>query len=119
MERSTIIAVIDAGFKVYMRDERDTWMIYTDNDDTRLAYLECDDRRGATISTKHKPHKTIGSGFALSTPEKLDRDSLLHGFIVAPHWATASDAALVKKYASMKEYIAADNFNSKYKRVLA
>ena len=60
MQRDIIDSVIAAGLEVWMRNEDDTWMIFTDG--TRLGYLQAD-RHGHA-----RPETAVHSRIIASSP---------------------------------------------------
>jgi len=114
MQTEIIEAVKAAGFKVYMRDPSDTWMIYADGD--KLAYLQADRWGYAKISTLHKPVQGSGngSGFGLDGIPNLSRDQLTKGFAHGPAWA---GGLRVEKYKGIEEYKSQSSWNAAYQEV--
>lgn len=119
IDEHTIKAVARAGFDVYMREPKDTWLIFTDG--TRIGYLQNDGPfRGISLSTVHIPNTTTGTGFKLDdglsvadlTPSKLG-EALAH----APHWASGHDRVSVHKWKNFESYKASSRFNGEYKLV--
>lgn len=118
MSPDTIHLVANLGFNVYMRDKKDTWLIFTDPDGKRLGYLQVNRFSGYDISTIHHANATSGTGFQVErdVPE-LTRGILEFAFQHAPPWADQRDVKSVRKYKDIDDYRAASNFNSKYQLV--
>ncbi len=114
MEQSVIDAVADAGFDVWMRDPKDTWMLFTDG--KNIGCLQADRLAGYCISTVHMPNKTTGTGFQIERHvADFTKPMLARAFVHAPHWA--SDRASVHKYQDIEHYRKANSFNEAYKLV--
>lgn len=108
--------IIDLGFKVYMRDDKDTWLIYTDG--TNIGYLQDDRGMGLSISTVHKPNHTTGTGFlAIKGLGTVALSDLKVGFIICPVWASQTDRESVKKYKDIYEFLNANPFNKQYREI--
>jgi hypothetical protein len=115
MNQDIIDKVAAAGFDVWMRDPKDTWMIFTDG--KNLGYLQFDRMAGYTISTVHMPNKTSGTGFQIERHvSDFDRATLARAFIHCPDWFRR-DAESVLKYRGIEDYRAANNFNAAYQLV--
>lgn len=115
MDKAIIKKVQSFGFDVYMRNEGDTWLIFTDG--TRIGYLQ-DDRSSFSLSTVHKPNKNSGTGFQmLRHVGDFTKEDLEACFARAPHWALERDARPVVKYKDMAAYINENSFNREYKLI--
>ncbi len=115
MEQRIIDSVSAAGFDVWMRNPKDTWLLFTDG--KHIGKLQHDSMAGYTISTVHMPNTRTGTGFQIERHvAKFDRDMLLRAFVHHPEWC-GRDADTVKKYRDMEHYRAASAFNAKYQLV--
>lgn len=124
--QSVIDAVAAAGFDVYMRDPRDTYLLFTDG--KNIGYLQDDRLAGYCISTVHMPNTTTGTGFQIErhvsgfTPEMLRR-----AFATAPSWAAQREFRFpfygdvqygsVRKYRDMEHYLCSDSWHAGYRLV--
>jgi hypothetical protein len=115
MEQRIIDAVAAAGFDVWMRDPKDTWMLFTDG--KNIGYLQSDRMAGYTISTVHIPNTTSGTGFQIERHvADFTRDMLARAFVHCPDWFRR-DAASVRKYRDIEHYRAESSFNEAYQLV--
>jgi hypothetical protein len=115
MDKAIIDAAAAAGFDVYMRDLRDTWLIFTDPDTGRIGYLQAPRGDGYSLSTVHMPNTTTGTGFQVDRYlSSFDRKSLQRAFLT-PDWASGRDRDSVRKYRDIEHYRAANPFNAEYK----
>ena len=86
MKQEVIDAITAAGFDVYMRDQKDTYLLFTDG--KNIGYLQADRLAGFTISTVHKPNTTTGTGFQIERhATEFTAEMLARAFITTPHWA--------------------------------
>lgn len=114
--QSVIDAVAAAGFDVYMRDPKDTYLLFTDGNN--IGYLQDDRLAGYCISTVHMPNTTTGTGFQIErhvsefTPEMLRR-----AFVGAPPWAARRELGSVRKYRDMEHYLRSDSWHAGYRLV--
>jgi hypothetical protein len=116
VNKETIAKVQSYGLDVYMRNETDSWLIFTDG--KRIGYLQEERSSGFTYSTVHKANRTTGTGFQVGRHEAVITKSALEScFVFAPHWVGGGDAKSVEKYRNIAEYISADDFNSAYRKV--
>ena len=116
ISQNTIDAIHKAGFRVYMRTPSDSWLYFVDDAD-RIGYAQ-ETRIGfVSISTVHVPNKYTGTGFILDDIPSLSADNLAKAFVIAPRWATGSDRASVKKWASWEAFKASSRFNADYKMI--
>ena len=116
ISQNTIDAIHKAGFRVYMRTPSDSWLYFVDDAD-RIGYAQ-ETRIGfVSISTVHVPNKYTGTGFILDDIPSLSADNLAKAFVKAPIWATGSDRASVKKWASWEAFKASSPFNADYKMI--
>jgi hypothetical protein len=112
----TIYAIQKAGFRVYMRSPKDSWLYFVDDAD-RIGYAQ-ETRSGfVSISTVHVPNSETGTGFVLDDIPSLSADNLAKAFVIAPRWATGRQRASVKKWASWKAFKASSPFNANYKMI--
>jgi len=112
----TIYAIQKAGFRVYMRSPKDSWLYFVDDAD-RIGYAQ-ETRSGfVSISTVHVPNRITGTGFRLDDIPSISADNLAKAFVIAPRWATGSDRASVKKWASWEAFKASSRFNADYKMI--
>lgn len=125
MRREVIEKVKSLGYAVYMRDLKDTYLIYTDG--RRIAYLE-DARNpftGISISTKHRPNTTTGTGLdvyrhiQLSDVTKEALELALRPLPFGPnsHGMKKGDADTIIPYNGIEEFRQESRFNEKYKRI--
>jgi hypothetical protein len=116
MDKAIIAKVQSLGFDVYMRNEDDSWLLFTDG--TRIGYLQADRLGGFSFSTVHKPNTTTGTGFQIDrNADGFDKSDLERCFIHAPHWALNREASTVVKYKNIGDYISENSFNREYKLV--
>lgn len=116
MDQSVIDHVSQLGFDVYMRDPKDSWMIFAEGD--QLGCLSENRFGGYDIGTVHKPNTHCGTGYSMHVDVPLpDRDTLRSAFVKAPHWAYGRDVAHVVKYKGIEDYRKRDTFNAAYKLV--
>lgn len=115
-----IAAVSTAGFSVYMRNERDSWLYFTDGN--RIGYLENSRGAGIKLVTVHIPNTTTGTGFGIADGlgvADLTRDKLSEALVTAPHWASSRDVASVSKWPNFEALKASSRFNGEYRLVAA
>lgn len=118
MDKAIIDAVAAAGFDVYMRDLKDTWLLFTDGQN--IGYLQAPRGDGWSISTVHMPNSTTGTGFQIDRYlATFDRASLARAFVHAPRWASGRDVASVRKYRDIEHYRASGPFNAEYRLIAA
>lgn len=120
MDRAVIEKVQSFGFRVYMRNRSDTWLVFVDEFD-RLGMLEGDRLSGRyNLSTVHKPNTTTGTGYQVErhTPD-FDKAMLLRCFARQPSWASSREAGTVIKYKGINDYRARDTWNAEYRLVPA
>ena len=116
MDKHVIDAVAAAGFDVWMRDLKDTYMLFTDG--KNIGYLQNDRMAGYTISTVHKPNTTSGTGYQIERHvTTFTKEMLQNAFVRAPHWAYGRDIDSVRKYKDMDDYRAGNSFNASYQLV--
>lgn len=116
MEQSIIDSVAAAGFDVWMRDPKDSWMLFTDG--KNIGYLQADRLVGYCISTVHMPNTTTGTGFQIERHiADFSSDMLARAFGVAPTWAGGREHDSVHKYRDIEHYRNANNFNEAYRLV--
>lgn len=111
-----IDAVKSAGFDVYMRNEGDSWLLFTDG--TRIGYLENSRTTGLRISTVHVPNVHSGTGFAIIDGlaiGDLTRATLSEGFQYAPDWGR--HIASVRKWRDFEAFHDANSFNRAYCKI--
>ncbi len=115
MEQQTIDAVRAAGFDVWMRNPKDSYLLFTDGQ--HIGYLQFDRTAGYSISTVHMPNKITGTGFQTErhVPE-FTKDMLSSAFGHCPYWGR-NDANTVKKYRDIEHYRAANEFNADFQLV--
>ena len=112
----TIYAIHEAGFRVYMRSPKDSWLYFVDDAD-RIGYAQ-ETRSGfVSISTVHVPNIETGTGFVLDDIPSLSADNLAKAFVIAPRWATGGQRASVKKWANWEAFKASSPFNADYKMI--
>ena len=100
-----------AGFTAYRRDEKSTYLLYTDG--THIGYAEHHPIRGYNISTVHKPNHTSGTGFNIERESSdINAAMLAAAFCHAPDWADMPSRVSVVKYRDMAAYLAADKWNA-------
>lgn len=116
MDRSIIEQVQSYGFDVYMRNERDTYMIFTDGQ--HLGYLQVDRMSGYTLRTVHKPNSQTGTGYQVERfIGEINKEMLKACFVHVPQWASSRDREGVKKYRDIEDYRKSSQFNAEYKLV--
>lgn len=117
MDQTIIDAVAAAGYDVWMRDPKNSWMLFTDG--VNIGYLEANRLYGYTISTVHVPNTTTGAGFQIERHvDRFDRKSLARAFIHCPDWHRGASSS-VKKYRDIEHYRAANSFNAEYRLIAA
>ena len=115
MEQRIVDAVVAAGFDVWMRDPKDTYMLFTDG--KNIGYLQYARMAGYTISTVHMPNTTTGTGFQVErNVAYLTPEMLASAFVYCPDWFRR-DAASVRKYRDIEHYRAESSFNEAYQLV--
>ncbi len=118
MDKTTIAKVQSLGFNVYMRNEKDSWLLFTSADDKNIGYLQQERFGGVTLSTVHIPNKTTGTGYQIQHMEDdFNVDDLNTCFATAPHWAFNRDRETVRKWRDMAAYIAANSWNGGYRKL--
>jgi hypothetical protein len=111
MDTTIIQAVADAGFDVYMRNERDTYLFFTDG--TNIGYLQQSSASGLSLSTVHKPSHTHGTGYRITDHlQQINAEALRPAFMLHPAWAPSVSLEAIRKWSSMDEYRAANSFNA-------
>lgn len=116
MDKTTIARVQSFGFKVYMRDPADTYMLFTDESGELIGYLQ-QERFGVaySISTVHIPNTQSGTGFQVARLEDaFDKEKLEQAFAHAPAWADNRSRSSVKKWRDIEHYRSASSFNDGY-----
>lgn len=116
MDQKIIDAVAAAGFDVWMRDPKDTWLLFTDG--KNIGYLQDGRLEGLTLTTVHKPNTSTGTGFGMGPVVELTYEALAQAFVHAPHWA-GHGATSVRKYRDMEDYRKASAFNAEYRLIKA
>lgn len=112
MDQKIIDAVAGAGFDVWMRDPKDSWLLFTDG--KNIGYLQADRLAGYILTTVHMPNKSTGTGFQIERHvSSFDKETLSRAFIHAPDWARG-DRASVIKYRDIEHLRAANSFNAAY-----
>lgn len=116
MKQETIDHVASLGFDVYMRDPKDTWLIFVEGD--KLGNLQEARFGGFDLSTVHKPNTRCGTGYRVADSIPLpDAETLRKAFWNAPDWAWIKDVVLVEKYKGIEAYRKANRFNEAYQLV--
>lgn len=113
---AVIQSIARASFDVYMRDRKDTFLIFTDG--TRIGYLQNSAFRGISVSTVHVPNKSSGTGFGILdslSEADLTAEKLNEAFVIAPDWAR--DRQSVRKWKDLVQFQASNNFNAEYKMI--
>lgn len=120
-ERARLMAIAHKmGCKVYQRKpESDTWFYYTDG--TNIGYVQFPRRECPSLSSVHMPNSTSGTGFKLTDRwEEINERGMRNAMMmVAPHWATSSDAKASKKWRNWDAFHAANAYNAEYQEVRA
>ncbi len=117
MKTETIKKIQSFGFKTYMREPDDSYLIYTDG--VNLGYLQEDEYRGFTITTVHKPNRVSGTGYQIIRNESnFTEKDLKDAFCLVPHWASSRDRESVRKYKGIEAYRESDPFKSEYTEVI-
>lgn len=97
-----------AGYRVFMRPGADTYCYYTDG--TLIGYAQWG-RNDVRVTSVHVPNRNCGTGFAIS--DTINAATLRAAMTcTAPHWATGSDRASVKKYRDFDAFLKSSKFNS-------
>lgn len=113
MKQEIIDHVANLGFDVYMRDPKDTWLIFVEGD--KLGMLDMPRGRGFGLTTVHKPNQTTGTGFRIADDlSDLDAATLRTALVFAPGWASSRDMASVVKYKGIDDYRKRDSWNAGY-----
>jgi hypothetical protein len=117
VNKETIAKVQSYGLDVYMRNETDSWLIFTDG--KRIGYLDTGGTFGLfNLCTVHKPNRTTGTGFQVGRHEaSFDKAALESCFAFAPAWAHGGDRETVKKYRDIADFLNADDWNRGYRKV--
>jgi len=100
--------LLNNGFTIIAPKEASTYFNFAK--DNKIGYCQYDRFRGITFTSVHKPCKECGTGFGMED----DRDKELMPLtvnsalatinMVAPNWATNSQAQAVKKYKNVAEF---------------
>ena len=108
--------IISMGLRVFARDTKNqTYCFFTDG--VHIGYAQWSDYR-TSASTVHKPSKAVGTGFKVA--DEITPESLIAALnTIAPHWASDSDRASVRKYRDINEYLQASKWNSELLEVTA
>jgi hypothetical protein len=117
MDHNIIDAINRAGFAVYMRDEKDSYLLFTDG--TNIGYLQEDRSAGLSLGTVHIPNTRTGTGFGVAqglTEDDLTNEVLSRAFVHAPDWA-GSDRNTVVKWKDISHHGRANSFNAGYKLI--
>ena len=101
--------MIDMGLRVFVRDtENPMYCFFTDG--KNIGYAQWGGIR-ESVSSVHKPNKSTGTGFSVA--DEITQMTLLAAMqTIAPHWASASDRASVRKYRDIDAYLKASKWNS-------
>lgn len=109
--------VLSQGYRVYMRDLSDSWLIYEGAEG--IAYVQYDPMTGYSISTKHYPNKESGTGYQITREAaSLDPRDLARAIVIGvPSWHRRDTPP--RKYRNMAEYMGSNSFNAEYSEVMA
>jgi hypothetical protein len=114
MKAETIQAIKEAGFSVYMREEKDTYAYFTDG--VKIGYIQEERWNGISISTVHVPCHECGTGFSIEKNiDAISKERLEQAFIFAPHWASRISA--VKKWRDIQHFLGSDKWNAGFKKI--
>jgi hypothetical protein len=115
MDKATITRVQSFGFDVYMQDEGDTYLYFTDG--KRIGYMQIERLAGPySITTVHIPNTSTGTGFRIAdVGDDFTKDQLELAFVHAPDWAR--DRSSVKKWNDWAHFAGANTFNGKYRKI--
>jgi len=114
MKQDIIDLVKSLGFKVYMKNPKDTWLYFTEGD--KIGYLQEYYYGGYSISTCCIPNKQCGSGFALGQVDKIDYKTLKKAFYI-PCWANSMDRESSKPWPNFESFNRMGLFPNEYKEV--
>ncbi len=101
--------LLNNGFRVFVYDSKEnekiSYIIIEKNN--KIGYIQLNDFGGFQFSTKHKPNKTTGTGYALNYNESLNPtiENAEKTFINYPDWAKKKDISSIEKYKSIDEYL--------------
>lgn len=114
MKTETIQAIKEAGFSVYMREEKDTYAYFTDG--VNIGYIQENSWDGISISTVHIPCHECGTGYGIEkNMNTISRERLIQAFIHHPSWGGFQSK--VKKWRDMKQFLGANSWNRSFKEV--
>jgi hypothetical protein len=105
----------DMSLRVFVRDtENPTYCFFTDG--KNIGYAQWGGI-SESVSSVHEPNKSTGTGFNVAG--EITRETLLAAMqTIAPHWASASDRASVRKYRDIDDYMKASKWNSELKEAV-
>ena len=106
--------ILDAGYKVYMREANDQHCFVTDG--THIGYCQWSSYRPA-VSTVHLPYSGAGTGFAIAneiTKETVEAAMFTH----CPHWLNYKEYSdSIQKYRNWEHYHNASKWNNSLNEV--
>ena len=104
----------EMGLRVFVRDtENPMYCFFTDG--KNIGYAQWGGI-SESVSSVHKPNKSTGTGFSVA--DEITQMTLLAAMqTIAPHWASASDRASVRKYRDIDAYLKASKWNSELTEV--
>lgn len=94
--QQTINNLKSKGYKVYAPVPLTTYVYFTDAEGERIGYAQYSSMRGEEFSTRHKPHRNIGTGF--------QADSAEEALSFAPSWVHGADRGFVVKYKDFETF---------------
>jgi hypothetical protein len=115
MNHEIITQVQKAGFDVYMRDPKDSWLYYTDG--THIGCLQHNIYDGISVSTVHIPNQKTGTGFRVESGYESVGKTILETAFHIPSWAAGTDREASKPFKDIEHFLKADSWNQGYKRV--
>jgi hypothetical protein len=117
MERAIINNILDLGFRVFMRDQGDGYLYFTDTDAQQIGALSIDRLEGICLTTVHKPNTSTGTGFSVARGAvlPLTRSELEAAFRLGPSWPT--DLKSVAKWRDWQQFTERDSWNAGFVEV--
>ncbi len=117
MDKEVIKSITDLGMFVYMRNESDSYLYYTDG--VNIGYLQAERFGGFSLTTVHKPCKECGTGFKVDDSiSGIDADVLRRAWVKAPTWAHQRDVEAVRKFRDMEEFLTFNKWNGGFVQVV-
>jgi hypothetical protein len=114
MAPDTINTIKQAGFRVYMRNAKDSHCYFTDG--TRIGYFEEQRGGGYNLGTVHIPNRETGTGFQIERhcDKPITKELLETAFVSKPSWHYG---ATPQKWKSFEDMRTRDSFKREFVEV--